>query len=100
MRGLVESRRAELKLTSRPPSLPLSLSRSVRLRRWHPIYPVYLDAKRAYGSKGGRRIAREQAHWWPTSNGIVSALKQLGMPVFHEVSPTARLAVVTVPHHC
>ncbi|KAL7415105.1 signal recognition particle, SRP19 subunit [Mrakia frigida] len=55
-------------------------------KSWHPIYPIYLDAKRAYGSKGGRRIPREQAHWWPLSKDIALALQQLGMPVFHEIT--------------
>ncbi|CED83576.1 Signal recognition particle, subunit Srp19 [Phaffia rhodozyma] len=53
-------------------------------KEWHPIYPIYLDAKRAYGNKGGRRVPRDLAVWWPVSKDIAAALKALHLPVFHE----------------
>lgn len=77
LEGLVRPLSARHGLTSSPPSL--------RHRSWHPIYPIYLDAKRAFGTSGGRRIPREKAHWWPLVGDLVKGLKALRLPVFVEV---------------
>lgn len=74
---LVRPLSARQGLTSSPPSL--------RDLSWHPIYPIYLDAKRAFGTSGGRRIPREKAHWWPLVGDLVKGLKALRLPVFVEV---------------
>lgn len=47
------------------------------------MYPIYIDAKRAYGT-GERRIARQKAVWWPLSRDIAEAAARLGLGVWHE----------------
>ncbi|KAF7291873.1 hypothetical protein MIND_01212600 [Mycena indigotica] len=53
-------------------------------KNWTCIYPIYLDAKRAYGT-GLRRVPRPNAIWWPLSKDIADAATSLGLPVLHEV---------------
>lgn len=54
-----------------------------RCYRWTCIYPIYIDAKRVYGT-GERRIARQKAVWWPLSRDIAEAASRLGLGVLHE----------------
>lgn len=56
-----------------------------RTHRWTCVYPIYIDAKRPYGT-GRRRIAREKSCWWPYSQLIVNAAVRLQLRTFHEVS--------------
>lgn len=59
------------------------------------MYPIYIDAKRPYGT-GRRRVAREKSCWWPHSQLIASAASQLRFNAYHEVSahlPRTLLAV-------
>ncbi|EKM56508.1 uncharacterized protein PHACADRAFT_253679 [Phanerochaete carnosa HHB-10118-sp] len=51
--------------------------------KWTCIYPIYIDAKRPYGT-GERRIARQKAVWWPLSRDIAEAASRLGLGVLHE----------------
>ncbi|KAJ7885184.1 signal recognition particle, SRP19 subunit [Mycena olivaceomarginata] len=53
-------------------------------KNWTCIYPIYIDAKRAYGT-GQRRVPREHAVWWPLSKDIADASTALGLAVLHEV---------------
>ncbi|THG93596.1 hypothetical protein EW145_g8336, partial [Phellinidium pouzarii] len=41
-------------------------------KKWTCIYPIYIDAKRAY-APGSRRVARPKAVWWPLSKDIADA---------------------------
>lgn len=43
---------------------------------WTCIYPIYIDAKRPYGT-GTRRISRSKAVWWPLVRDISEALNRL-----------------------
>jgi signal recognition particle subunit SEC65 len=52
--------------------------------RWTCIYPIYIDAKRPYGT-GERRIPRTKAVWWPLSKDIADATNRLGFGTLHEV---------------
>ena len=52
--------------------------------RWTCIYPIYIDAKRPYGT-GSRRVAREKSIWWPLSKDIADATNRLGLGTLHEV---------------
>jgi signal recognition particle subunit SRP19 len=52
--------------------------------RWTCIYPIYLDAKRPYGT-GQRRISRAKSLWWPQSKDITEASIRLGLGAIHEV---------------
>lgn len=52
--------------------------------RWTCIYPIYIDAKRRYGT-GSRRVAREKSVWWPLSKDIADAASRLGLGTLHEV---------------
>ncbi|KAJ7598557.1 signal recognition particle, SRP19 subunit [Mycena floridula] len=54
-------------------------------KTWTCIYPIYLDAKRPYGT-GQRRISRAKSLWWPLSKDIVDASQRLGLPTLHEVT--------------
>ena len=47
------------------------------------MYPIYIDAKRAYGT-GERRVPRAKAVWWPLSRDIAEAASRLGLGVLHE----------------
>jgi signal recognition particle subunit SRP19 len=53
--------------------------------RWTCIYPIYLDAKRPYGT-GLRRISRAKGLWWPLSKDITEASIRLGLGAIHEVN--------------
>ncbi|KAG0707954.1 signal recognition particle, SRP19 subunit [Suillus ampliporus] len=53
-------------------------------KKWTCIYPIYIDAKRPYGT-GERRIAREKSVWWPLSKDIADATSRLGLGTLHEV---------------
>ncbi|KAJ7512506.1 signal recognition particle, SRP19 subunit [Mycena galericulata] len=53
-------------------------------KNWTCIYPIYLDAKRPYGT-GQRRVPRERAVWWPLSKDIADATSALGLGTLHEV---------------
>ncbi|CAL1708884.1 unnamed protein product [Somion occarium] len=52
--------------------------------RWTCVYPIYIDAKRAYGT-GERRIARAKSVWWPLSKDIAEATNRLGLGTLHEM---------------
>ena len=54
------------------------------LRSWSCIYPIYIDAKRPYGT-GQRRVERAKSVWWPLSKDIADAANQLGLGTLHEV---------------
>ncbi|EAU81453.2 signal recognition particle protein [Coprinopsis cinerea okayama7 len=54
-------------------------------KTWTCIYPIYLDAKRPYGT-GQRRVARAKALWWPLSKDIAEAANRLGLGTLHEVN--------------
>lgn len=54
-------------------------------KTWTCIYPIYLDAKRPYGT-GERRVARGKALWWPLSKDIADAAGRLGLGTLHEVN--------------
>lgn len=53
--------------------------------RWTCLYPIYLDAKRPYGT-GQRRIERAKSLWWPLSKDIADAANRLGLGTLHEVN--------------
>ncbi|EJD05435.1 signal recognition particle, SRP19 subunit [Fomitiporia mediterranea MF3/22] len=53
-------------------------------KKWTCIYPIYIDAKRRYGT-GSRRVARPKAVWWPLSKDIAEATTRLGLGTLHEV---------------
>lgn len=52
--------------------------------RWTCIYPIYIDAKRPFGT-GQRRLPRAKSLWWPLSKDIADASSRLGLGVLHEV---------------
>lgn len=54
-------------------------------KSWTCVYPIYLDAKRPYGT-GQRRVARPKSLWWPLSKDIADAANRLGLGTLHEVS--------------
>ncbi|KAF9239322.1 signal recognition particle, SRP19 subunit [Melanogaster broomeanus] len=54
-------------------------------KKWTCIYPIYIDAKRPYGT-GERRISREKSLWWPLSKDIADATNRLGLGTLHEVN--------------
>jgi len=54
-------------------------------KNWTCVYPIYIDAKRAYGT-GQRRVPRAHAVWWPLSKDIADASTALGLSVLHEVN--------------
>jgi len=56
-------------------------------KSWTCVYPIYIDAKRPYGT-GRRRIAREKSCWWPYSQLIVNAAVRLQLRTFHEPEKT------------
>ncbi|KAJ7154752.1 signal recognition particle, SRP19 subunit [Mycena filopes] len=53
-------------------------------KNWTCIYPIYIDAKRSYGT-GQRRVQRANAVWWPLSQDITEASMALGLAALHEV---------------
>lgn len=54
-------------------------------KTWTCIYPIYLDAKRPYGT-GQRRVERAKSLWWPLSKDIADAAVRLGLGTLHEVT--------------
>lgn len=54
-------------------------------KSWTCIYPIYIDAKRAYGT-GERRVSRTKAVWHPLSKDIAEATSRLGLGTLHEVN--------------
>ncbi|KAH8817696.1 signal recognition particle, SRP19 subunit [Flagelloscypha sp. PMI_526] len=54
-------------------------------KSWSCIYPIYIDAKRPYGT-GSRRIPRPKSVWWPLSKDIADACSRLGLGTLHEVN--------------
>ncbi|TFK41641.1 signal recognition particle SRP19 subunit [Crucibulum laeve] len=54
-------------------------------KTWTCIYPIYLDAKRPYGT-GQRRVERAKSLWWPLSKDIADAANRLGLGTLHEVN--------------
>ncbi|KAF9444020.1 signal recognition particle, SRP19 subunit [Macrolepiota fuliginosa MF-IS2] len=54
-------------------------------KTWTCVYPIYLDAKRPYGT-GQRRVERGKSLWWPLSKDIADAANRLGLGTLHEVS--------------
>ncbi|KAF9559467.1 signal recognition particle, SRP19 subunit [Agrocybe pediades] len=54
-------------------------------KNWTCIYPIYIDAKRPYGT-GERRIERAKSLWWPLSKDIADACSYLGLGTLHEVN--------------
>ncbi|KAJ6491333.1 signal recognition particle, SRP19 subunit [Mycena vitilis] len=73
----------------RPPPPGFDMKNSVPdmtpYKNWTCIYPIYLDAKRAYGT-GQRRVPRVNAVWWPLSKDIADASTALGLATLHEVN--------------
>lgn len=55
------------------------------VNRWTCIYPIYIDAKRPYGT-GQRRVERAKSIWWPLSKDIAEATNRLGLGTLHEVN--------------
>lgn len=53
-------------------------------KTWTCIYPIYIDAKRPYGT-GQRRVERTKSLWWPLSKDIAEAANRLGLGTLHEV---------------
>ncbi|PPQ82239.1 hypothetical protein CVT26_009257 [Gymnopilus dilepis] len=53
-------------------------------KNWTCIYPIYIDAKRPYGT-GQRRVERAKSVWWPLSKDIADAASRLGLGTLHEV---------------
>jgi len=54
-------------------------------KSWTCIYPIYIDAKRPYGT-GQRRVERAKSIWWPLSKDIADATNRLGLGTLHEVN--------------
>ncbi|KDQ60132.1 hypothetical protein JAAARDRAFT_32506 [Jaapia argillacea MUCL 33604] len=54
-------------------------------KSWTCVYPIYIDAKRGYGT-GERRIARAKSLWYPLSKDIADATSRLGLSTLHEVN--------------
>ncbi|THU88900.1 signal recognition particle, SRP19 subunit [Dendrothele bispora CBS 962.96] len=54
-------------------------------KSWTCIYPIYIDAKRPYGT-GQRRVERAKGVWWPLSKDIADATNRLGLGTLHEVN--------------
>ncbi|KAK7439402.1 signal recognition particle subunit [Stygiomarasmius scandens] len=54
-------------------------------KSWTCIYPIYIDAKRPYGT-GQRRVERAKSVWWPLSKDIAEATNRLGLGTLHEVN--------------
>lgn len=54
-------------------------------KKWTCIYPIYIDAKRPYGT-GSRRISRSKSVWWPLSKDIADACSRMGLGTLHEVN--------------
>ncbi|KAF8899786.1 hypothetical protein CPB84DRAFT_1680990 [Gymnopilus junonius] len=54
-------------------------------KNWTCIYPIYIDAKRPYGT-GQRRVERAKSVWWPLSKDIADAASRLGLGTLHEVN--------------
>ncbi|KAF5356631.1 hypothetical protein D9758_008229 [Tetrapyrgos nigripes] len=54
-------------------------------KSWTCIYPIYIDAKRPYGT-GQRRVERAKSVWWPLSKDIADATNRLGLGTLHEVN--------------
>ncbi|KAJ4468875.1 signal recognition particle, SRP19 subunit [Lentinula aciculospora] len=54
-------------------------------KSWTCIYPIYIDAKRPYGT-GQRRVERGKSIWWPLSKDIAEATNRLGLGTLHEVN--------------
>jgi len=52
-------------------------------KTWTCIYPIYIDAKRPYGT-GSRRLPREKSVWWPLSKDITDAAVHLRLMTIHE----------------
>ncbi|KAI0088871.1 signal recognition particle, SRP19 subunit [Irpex rosettiformis] len=52
-------------------------------KKWICVYPIYIDAKRAYGT-GQRRVPREKSVWWPLSRDMAEAAGRLGFGTLHE----------------
>ncbi|KAG8930462.1 signal recognition particle subunit [Tulasnella sp. 418] len=58
-----------------------------KFKKWTCVYPIYIDAKRAYGT-GGRKVSREKSVWWPKSLDMANAAHGIGLLVLHEASPS------------
>ncbi|KAJ7150985.1 signal recognition particle, SRP19 subunit [Mycena crocata] len=74
--------------TFRPPpgaNLRNTVTDITPYKNWTCIYPIYIDAKRAYGT-GQRRVPRAHAVWWPLSKDIADATHALGLLSLHEVN--------------
>ncbi|KAF8886491.1 signal recognition particle, SRP19 subunit [Infundibulicybe gibba] len=54
-------------------------------KRWTCLYPIYIDAKRPYGT-GQRRVERAKSVWWPLSKDMADAANRLGLGTLHEVN--------------
>ncbi|KIJ63205.1 hypothetical protein HYDPIDRAFT_156745 [Hydnomerulius pinastri MD-312] len=74
---------ASLGPSDKPPSN--TITDITPYKKWTCIYPIYIDAKRPYGT-GERRIAREKSVWWPLSKDIADATNRLGLGTLHEVN--------------
>ncbi|KAG7097636.1 hypothetical protein E1B28_004968 [Marasmius oreades] len=64
-----------------------SVTDTTPYKTWTCIYPIYIDAKRPYGT-GQRRVERAKSVWWPLSKDIAEAANRLGLGTLHEVHKT------------
>ncbi|KXN85557.1 Signal recognition particle SEC65 subunit [Leucoagaricus sp. SymC.cos] len=65
--------------------VPANTVDSSTYKTWTCVYPIYLDAKRPYGT-GQRRVQRAKSLWWPLSKDIADAANRLGLGTLHEVN--------------
>ncbi|KAF5383231.1 hypothetical protein D9615_004979 [Tricholomella constricta] len=67
------------------PDLKNTVTDITPYKTWTCIYPIYIDAKRPYGT-GQRRVERAKSLWWPLSKDIAEAANRLGLGTLHEVN--------------
>ncbi|KAG5654555.1 hypothetical protein H0H81_000080 [Sphagnurus paluster] len=67
------------------PDLKNTVTDITPYKTWTCIYPIYIDAKRPYGT-GQRRVERAKSIWWPLSKDIAEAANRLGLGTLHEVN--------------
>ncbi|KII91237.1 hypothetical protein PLICRDRAFT_105853 [Plicaturopsis crispa FD-325 SS-3] len=81
------SRQAPTQPSAQPsdPALQNTVRDLTPYKKWSCIYPIYIDAKRPYGT-GQRRIARAKSVWYPLSKDIADATSRLGLRSLHEVN--------------